>query len=593
MNANVEFDEIRPYHDEELPQVYEELIADAAFRQAVDTVMPGVPFEVWSQKMRACKTKLEFQKTFCYGLLWKLAKEATDGLTLDHTALPADKSAAYTYISNHRDIILDSGFLSILLVDQGMDTVEIAIGDNLLVYPWIKKFVRVNKSFIVLRALTMRQMLEASARMSRYMHYTISEKKQSIWIAQREGRAKDSNDRTQDSVLKMLAIGGEGDVIDRLMEMNIAPLAISYEYDPCDFLKAQEFQLKRDIEGYKKTTADDLLNMQTGLFGYKGRVHFQTGACMNDELAKMDRSLPKPELFARMSALIDKRIHASYRMYPNNYVAHDLLEGKEDFSDHYTAEDKQRFTAYIEQQLERISIPNKDVVETLEGPLLVLAGAGSGKTRALTYRVANLLEHGVPPWAIMAITFTNKAAKEMRERIEKLAGAGAEDIWVSTFHSGCAKILRRDIEKLGYTRSFTIYDDDDQMSALKEILKKLNIDDKFLPPREIKGKISDAKNKLLGPQDWFSQSERDYRSQLVYDVYQAYEEKLKSSNALDFDDLIVKTLELFAQHPPVLEAYQRKIRYIHVDEYQDTNYAQYMLVRLLAAQRRNLCVCRG
>ena len=168
--------------------------------------------------------------------------------------------------------------------------------------------------------------------------------------------------------------------------------------------------------------------------------------------------------------------------------------------------------------------------ETLEGPLLVLAGAGSGKTRALTYRVANLLEHGVPPWAIMAITFTNKAAKEMRERIEKLAGAGAEDIWVSTFHSGCAKILRRDIEKLGYTRSFTIYDDDDQMSALKEILKKLNIDDKFLPPREIKSKISDAKNMLLGPQDWFSQSERDYRSQLVYDVYQAYEEKLKSSN---------------------------------------------------------------
>lgn len=204
--------------------------------------------------------------------------------------------------------------------------------------------------------------------------------------------------------------------------------------------------------------------------------------------------------------------------------------------------------------------------ETLEGPLLVLAGAGSGKTRALTYRVANLLEHGVPPWSIMAITFTNKAAKEMRERIEKLAGDGAAEVWVSTFHSGCAKILRRDIEKLGYTRSFTIYDDDDQMSALKEILKRLNIDDKFLPPREIKSKISDAKNKLLGPQDWFAQSERDYRSQMVYDVYNAYEEKLKSSNSLDFDDLIVKTLELFAQHPPVLEAYQRKLRYIHVDD---------------------------
>ena len=248
-----EFDEIRPYHDEELPRIFEELIADPAFQKAACTVIPNVPFEILAQKIRACKTKLDFQKTFCYDILWKLSERHTNGLTLDHTALP-DKKKAYVYITNHRDIILDSGFLSILLVDQGMDTVEIAIGDNLLIYPWIKKFVRVNKSFIVQRALTMRQMLESSARMSRYIHYTILEKNQSVWIAQREGRAKDSNDRTQDSVLKMLAMGGEGDLIDRLMEINIAPMAISYEYDPCDFLKAQEFQLKRDIEGYKKTT---------------------------------------------------------------------------------------------------------------------------------------------------------------------------------------------------------------------------------------------------------------------------------------------------------------------------------------------------
>ncbi|MDE5709765.1 acyltransferase [Bacteroides sp.] len=355
-----EFDEIRPYHDEELPQVFEELIADPAFRQVVGVVMPDVPFEVLAQKMRACKTKMEFQKAFCYGLLKKLAKEVTDGLTLDYVTVPDDREMACTYISNHRDIILDSGFLSILLVERGLDTVEIAIGDNLLIYPWIKKFVRVNKSFIVQRALTMRQMLAASACMSRYMHYTIAEKKQSIWIAQREGRAKDSNDRTQDSVLKMLAMGGEGDVIDRLMEMNIAPLAISYEFDPCDFLKAQEFQLKRDIADYKKTTADDLLNMQTGLFGYKGRVHFQIAPCINDELSKIDHSLPKPELFARISMLIDQRIHANYRMYPNNYVAHDLLEGSDNFTSHYTAEDKQRFVSYIEKQLQRITIPDKD-----------------------------------------------------------------------------------------------------------------------------------------------------------------------------------------------------------------------------------------
>lgn len=355
-----EFDEIRPYHDEELPQVFEELIADPAFRQVVGVVIPDVPFEVLAQKMRACKTKMEFQKAFCYGLLKKLAKEVTDGLTLDYVTVPDDREMACTYISNHRDIILDSGFLSILLVERGLDTVEIAIGDNLLIYPWIKKFVRVNKSFIVQRALTMRQMLAASACMSRYMHYTIAEKKQSIWIAQREGRAKDSNDRTQDSVLKMLAMGGEGDVIDRLMEMNIAPLAISYEFDPCDFLKAQEFQLKRDIADYKKTTADDLLNMQTGLFGYKGRVHFQIAPCINDELSKIDHSLPKPELFARISMLIDQRIHANYRMYPNNYVAHDLLEGSDNFTSHYTAEDKQRFVSYIEKQLQRITIPDKD-----------------------------------------------------------------------------------------------------------------------------------------------------------------------------------------------------------------------------------------
>ncbi|MEY8707171.1 acyltransferase [Bacteroides faecichinchillae] len=367
-----EFNEIRPYYDEELPQILEELIADQAFQKAACSAIPNVPFELLAQKIRTCKTKLDFQKTFCYGILWKIAQEHTDSLTLDHTALP-NKEKAYTYMSNHRDIILDSGFLSILLVDEGMDTVEIAIGDNLLIYPWIKKLVRVNKSFIVQRALTMRQMLESSARMSRYMHYTIAEKNQSIWIAQREGRAKDSNDRTQDSVLKMLAMGGEGDLVERLMEMNIAPLAISYEYDPCDFLKAQEFQLKRDVEGYKKTTQDDLINMETGLFGYKGRVHFQMAPCINDKLEQLDRSLPKPDLFARISTCIDQRIHSNYRMYPGNYIAYDWLKGKAEFEQNYTQEEKLRFIDYVEQQLGKIKIPNKDVDFLREKLLLMYA----------------------------------------------------------------------------------------------------------------------------------------------------------------------------------------------------------------------------
>lgn len=367
-----EFDEIRPYHDEELSDIFSELIADQGFQHAATAAIPEINWDQMKAGIQSSKTKLEFQKKFMYPLMWKLASHFTDGLTLDHSALQ-DKTKAYTYISNHRDIILDSGFLSILLVDQGMDTVEIAIGDNLLIYPWIKKLVRVNKSFIVQRGLSMRQMLEASALMSRYMHYTIQEKEQSIWIAQREGRAKDSNDRTQESVLKMLAMGGEGDLIDRLLEMNLVPLSISYEYDPCDFLKAQEFQLRRDDPNYKKTTADDLKSMETGLFGYKGRVHFQVSRLLNEELKQLDRSLPKTELFKQISTLIDLDIHRNYRIYPGDYVAADLLENTQKFSSHYSREEKERFEAYIQGQLDKIELPNKDVPFLYEKLLVVYA----------------------------------------------------------------------------------------------------------------------------------------------------------------------------------------------------------------------------
>lgn len=357
-----EFDEIRPYHDEELPQVFEELIADPAFQRAACMTVPDVPFEVIAEKMRACKTKLEFQITFCYGILKKIANNYTDGLTLSSDVL-LDKTKAYTFISNHRDIILDAGFLSVLLVERDLETVEIAIGDNLLIYPWIKKLVRVNKSFIVQRALTMRQMLESSKRMSRYMHYTINDKKQSIWIAQREGRAKDSDDRTQDSVLKMLAMGGDGTVQERLSGMNIVPLTLSYEYDPCDYLKAQEFQLKRDNPEYKKTTQDDLKNMEVGMFGYKGHVHFHMGPCISEDITNMEMGPGncKSELFTRVSELIDKNIHKNYRFYPGNYVAYDLLLNTDEMSDKYSSQEKEVFMKYLEKQMDRIDIENKDV----------------------------------------------------------------------------------------------------------------------------------------------------------------------------------------------------------------------------------------
>ncbi len=228
--------------------------------------------------------------------------------------------------------------------------------------------------------------------------------------------------------------------------------------------------------------------------------------------------------------------------------------------------------------------------ETLEGPVLILAGAGSGNTRTLTYRVANLLEHGVKAWHILALTFTNKAAREMRERIERLAGADAGEAWIGTFHSICCRILRRDIEKLGYERSFTIYDDDDQQRVIKAVLKELDIDEKFLPPKAVSTDISDAKNRLLSPDEWLQKRGGDYRSQKTHDVMTRYEQRLRAANALDFDDLLVKTLQLFVEHPPVLEYYQSRFQYVHVDEYQDTNYAQYQLVSLITRKSRNLCV---
>ena len=354
-----EFDEIRPYTPEELPEVFNELLADPSFQSVVAEIMPGIPLEVLGAQLRQCKTNLDVQKTFFHKLLHGIMDKYSDGFNMDTASLP-DKTRNYTFISNHRDIVLDPGFLSVGLIDnQFPTTVEIAIGDNLLIYPWIKKLVRVNKSFIVQRALSMRQMLESSARMSRYIHFAVTEKKENIWIAQREGRAKDSNDRTQDSVLKMLAMGGSGDVVDRLKELNIVPTALSYEYDPCDSLKAKEMQLKRDVEGFKKSQQDDLVNMQTGIFGYKGRVHFQTAACINDELEAL-RGLPKTEVFTRVSELIDRHIHASYRLYPGNYVAYDWLNGESRMADRYTPEEKAKFEAYVQKKLDLIDLPDKD-----------------------------------------------------------------------------------------------------------------------------------------------------------------------------------------------------------------------------------------
>ena len=359
MKIPEQFDPIRPFEPDELPDVFDRLLQNEQFCSVLAYFYPDVPKEALAAKMHACKDNLDFQKTFCYGFLVQLLARLSKGCDIDIASLDTD--SRYTFISNHRDIVLDSALLDKLLIDAGFNTTcEIAIGDNLLKLPWVKDLVRVNKSFIVERALSMREMLMASKRLSEYMHFVIAEKNDNVWIAQREGRAKDSNDRTQEAILKMMVMGGEGSIIDRLKQLHLVPLAISYEYDPCDYLKAAELLARRDNPSWQKGPMDDVTSMQTGIMGYKGYIHYQCADCIDSYLDTIPADTPKTELFRLIADHIDRQIFAGYRLYPNNYVALDLLHGDSAHADHYTAEDKAQFEAYLKGQLEKIEMEGKD-----------------------------------------------------------------------------------------------------------------------------------------------------------------------------------------------------------------------------------------
>ena len=359
MKIPEQFDPIRPFEPDELPDVFDRLLHNEQFSSVLAYLYPDVPKEALAAKMHACKDNLDFQKTFCYGFLVQLLARLSKGCDIDIASLDTD--SRYTFISNHRDIVLDSALLDKLLIDAGFNTTcEIAIGDNLLKLPWVKDLVRVNKSFIVERALSMRDMLMASKRLSEYMHFVIAEKNDNVWIAQREGRAKDSNDRTQEAILKMMVMGGEGSIIDRLKQLHLVPLAISYEYDPCDYLKAAELQAHRDNPSWQKGPMDDVTSMQTGIMGYKGYIHYQCADCIDSYLDTIPADTPKTELFRLIADHIDRQIFAGYRLYPNNYVALDLLHGDSAHADHYTAEDKAQFEAYLKGQLDKIEMEGKD-----------------------------------------------------------------------------------------------------------------------------------------------------------------------------------------------------------------------------------------
>lgn len=367
-----DFDAIRPFSPEELPEVYDRLLNNGQFCKVLAWLYPGVPLEAIAKKMHQCTTNLDFQKTFCYEFLKKLLAKASLGIDIDIDNI--DLKHRYTFVSNHRDIVLDSALLHCLLFDSGCETTsEIAIGDNLLKLPWVKDLVRINKSFIVQRSLPMRQMLMASKLLAEYMHFVISDKHDNIWIAQREGRAKDSNDRTAEAILKMMAMGGEGSPKQRLMQLHIVPLAISYEYDPCDFLKAQEFQLRRDVEGWKKGPMDDVVSMQTGIMGFKGHIHYHCAPCIDEWLAALPDDMPKTEFFAAVAEHIDHEIWRGYRLYPSNFAALDLLHASSEHADRYSSDERKAFEAYLDGQLKKIQLDNADTTFLRERMLTMYA----------------------------------------------------------------------------------------------------------------------------------------------------------------------------------------------------------------------------
>lgn len=355
MNQQFDFSDIEPYSDKEFKENMTRLVTEPGFEHAVKYVMPDVDFQEFTKQLCEVPDNETFQREVMLPFLHMLALKTTSGLTIGGLE-NISKEGSYTFMSNHRDIVLDASFLNYCFLNNGIPTSEVAIGNNLLIMDWITDLVKLNKSFIVKRNLKLVKALEAAHQLSAYIHYAILEKHQSVWIAQREGRAKDSNDRTQEALVKMLALEGGGSTIENLKAINIVPVSISYEYDPNDYLKATEFLLRRLDPDFKKSQHDDLLSMETGLLQPKGHVHFELGKCIDRELESLSPDIEKNELLKRICGLIDCNIHLGYKIYPINYIAYDCLHKTTRFKDCYTQIQADDFLEYIEKQLDKVRL---------------------------------------------------------------------------------------------------------------------------------------------------------------------------------------------------------------------------------------------
>ena len=353
------FEDIRPCNDDEIGKKLLELMQDEQFMHLLKNYFPMVDLTQIAQSGKGFSNLVEFQNVVIRPILESLISKAATSLTV--SGEEQISSIPSVFLSNHRDIVMDPSLLALSLMRVTGNTCEIAIGDNLLATEWIRTLVRLNRCFIVKRGLTPRDMAKSFMQLSSYIRYAVTDKKVNVWIAQREGRAKDSNDRTQESLIKMLALSGNADFIENLKSLNICPLSISYEFDPCDYLKATEFQLKRDNADYKKTKADDVLSMQTGIMGWKGRVHYAFTESINAKLDEIAQSgMNKKDQAAAVCALCDCQIHAAYQLYPINRWAYEQLTGDTKYANVDTAEERAMAEKYLRGQLAKINIPNKD-----------------------------------------------------------------------------------------------------------------------------------------------------------------------------------------------------------------------------------------
>ena len=353
------FDDIRPVNNDEIAENLQSLLSDPSFVHLIKTYFPMVNLDQIAQASSRFSNLVEFQNMVIRPILEALISTSATSLTVsgeEHiSSLPT------LFISNHRDIVMDPSLLALSLMRTTGTTCEIAIGDNLLAAEWIRTLVRLNRCFIVKRGLTPRDMAKSFMQLSSYIRYAITEKGVSAWIAQREGRAKDSNDRTQESLIKMFALSGKADFIDNLKSLNLSPLTISYEFDPCDYLKAAEFQLKRDNADYKKSKNDDLLSMQTGITGYKGRIHYAFTPCVNPKLDEIAQNCTnKKEQAAAVCAVIDAQIHSAYQLYAINRWAYEQLTGDTQYATVDGADERAMAEKYLRGQLTKVNIPNRD-----------------------------------------------------------------------------------------------------------------------------------------------------------------------------------------------------------------------------------------